>query len=1035
MIEAIIRLSLRYRLLVVLGVGAVALIAGAALPAAHYGVFPEFAPPTVQIQTNASGLDPREIEHAVTERLEQGLSGLRGIAAIRSQSSTGLSVIDLVFHGGTDIVADRASVAGRLASLTASLPPHTVPVIVPRQSATGTAVEIGLDAPGMSLMRLSAITETTVRPALLAVPGVANVVVFGLALPRLDIRLNRRALLASGFGLNQVATAAHDASALLGGGFIDTGNQQLLLDAHGQARTAAALAHSLLGEHDGLPVTLGDIADITTAPPPRFGAALIHGQPGLLLIVSSLAGADTLRVAHGAERALATIAPALRRQGIHIDGHALAPSGFVREALGDLARVLLIGAVLILIVLLLALRDWRIALISFVSIPVALLIATLVLRALGVTMNTMTLAGLAIALGEIVDDAVVDIENINRRLIKNRARATPLPVLRVIRDASVEVRGAIIFATLSVAAMFTPVLLLGGVAGRLFAPLGIAYIAAIIASLFVALTLTPALAGLLLARRTGGAAHVPMPTARSAYGSVLDISARRGGLLALIALVFVIGMGASLPLVRTRFLPQFREQDMIAHYLAAPGTSIETMLAIGRHVAAILGRMPEVADVVEHVGRATLGNGHPDVNKAEVDITLSHSGNAHNAVAERKILAAIDTVPGVRWWANSFLTERIHETLSGFTAPLVISVYGDTLAAISVDTGRILHAIRPIHGIIVAAVAAPPNMPELAITPNRAAMLRYGVTARAVLTAIRTGYEGDRVGQVYQGSLIEPIVITLAPARRADPGALPDLPIEAIDHRIVPLGRIARIRQTGTPALILHDAGRTEQVITVNTRAGDGDAVLAAIRRRIDGLHLTGNAYVTYGGSAVAGGAARRSLLIHAVMALVIIAGLLALALKSARGVALMALGLPFALSGGIAATWLFLGGTISLGAMVGLVTVFGLSLRNGLLLLIHYRRLVQNDGLVWSAATARRGAMDRLPAILITATVTAIGLLPLAIANGAPGDEIEGPMAIVILGGLLTATSLTLLLLPRLAARYLRIGPAVDDGLDPPTT
>ncbi|SIQ72081.1 MULTISPECIES: efflux RND transporter permease subunit [Acidiphilium] len=1035
MIEAIIRLSLRYRLLVVFGIGAVALFAAAALPAAHYGVFPEFAPPTVQIQTNAAGLDPREIEHAVTDRLEQGLSGLPGIAAIRSESSTGLSVINLVFHGGTDVAADRASVAGRLTSLTASLPPRAVPVIMPRQSATGTAVVIGLDAPAMPLMRLSAITQTTIRPALLAVPGVANVVVFGLALPRLEIQLNRRALLASGFGLNQVAAAAHDASALLGGGFIDTGNQQLLLDAHGQTRSAAALAQSLLGEHGGLPVTLGDVAQITTAPPPRFGAALIHGKPGLLLIVSSLAGADTLHVAHGAEQALAAISPALRRQGIDIDAHALAPSGFVREALSDLGRVLLIGAVLILVVLLLALRDWRIALISFVSIPVALLVATLVLRALGITMNTMALAGLAIALGEIVDDAVVDIENINRRLIENRVRAMPLPVLRVIRDASVEVRGAIIFATLCVAVMFTPVLLLGGVAGRLFAPLGIAYLAAIIASLFVALTLTPALAGLLLARRTGGVAHVPMQSARSAYGRLLDVTARRAGLLALIALVFVIGMGASLPLVRTRFLPQFREQDMIAHYLAAPGTSIKTMLTIGRHVAAVLGRMPEVADVVEHVGRATLGNGHPDVNKAEVDITLSRSGNAHNATAERKILAAIDTVPGVRWWANSFLTERIHETLSGFTAPLVISVYGDTLAAISADAGRILHSIRPIKGVIVAAVAAPPNTPELSIIPKRAAMLRYGVTARALLTAIHMGYAGDRVGQVYQGSLIEPIVITLRQARRADPDALRSLPIEAIDHRIVPLGLVAHIRQTGAPSLILHNAGRTEQVITVHTRPGDGDAVLAAIKRRIAALHLTGNAYVTYGGSAVAGGAARRSLVTHAGIALVVIAALLALALKSARGVALMALGLPFALAGGIAAAWLFLGGTISLGAMVGLVTLFGLSLRNGLLLLIHYARLVQTDGLAWSAATARRGAMDRLPAILITATVTAIGLLPLALANGAPGDEIEGPMAIIILGGLFTATMLTLLLLPRLASRYLRIGPSLNDGLDPPRT
>lgn len=1030
MIEAIVRIALRYRVMVVLAVLGLAVLAGAALPDAHYGVFPAFAPPTVQIQTNAPGLNPREVEHVVTDRLEQGLSGLPGIAALRSQSGAGLSVVNLVFHGGTDVAADRALVAGRLASLAAGLPAGVVPVIMPMQSATGTAVVVGLDAPGMSLMRLSALTETIVRPALLAVPGVANVVVFGLAPPQLEIQLDRRALLASGFGVSAVGAAARDASGVLGGGFIDTGNQRILLDAHGQAADAAVLAHSLLGMRDGLPVTLGDVARVVTAPPPRFGAALIHGRPGLLLIVSSLAGADTLRVAHGAEVALASVAPGLRRQGVRIDPQALAPSGFVREALNDLGRVLLIGAGLILIVLLLALRDWRIALISFVSIPVALLVATLVLRGLGIGMNTMALAGLAIALGEIVDDAVVDIENINRRLIENRALAVPRPVLRVILAASVEVRSAIVFATLCVGAMFTPVLMLGGVAGRLFAPLGVAYLAAIGASLVVALTLTPALAALLLTRRTGSA-HVPMQAARRLYGWVLDRTARLGVVLLGVALVLVVGMAVSVPLLRTQFLPVFREQDMIAHYLAAPGTSIDTMLAIGVRAAAVLRRMPEVADVVEHIGRATLGNGHPDVNKAEVDITLSRSGNAHNAASERKILAAIDTVPGVRWWANSFLTERIHESLSGFTAPLVISVYAASLGDIATDAGRIVQSVRTIPGVVVAAVAAPPDTPTLAIVPDRADMLRYGVTARALLSAIRLGYAGDVVGQVYRGSLVEPIVLTLGDARRRDPAALASLPVATIDHRVVTLGDVARISQTVAPSLILHDAGRIEQVVTVDVKPGREDAVLAAARRRIAALHLTGNAYVTYGGSAVAGGAARVALLIHAGMALVVIVALLALALRSARAVGLMVLGLPLALAGGLASAWLFLGGTISLGAMVGLVTVFGLSLRNGLLLLIHYYRIVRSDGVAWSPAAARLGAMDRLPAILITATVTAIGLLPLALANGAPGDEIEGPMAIVILGGLLTATALTLVLLPRLAARYLRVGPAVSDGLD----
>jgi CzcA family heavy metal efflux pump len=1024
MLPAIIRLSLRFRLVVVLAAAGVALLAAAALPNAHYGVFPEFSAPTVEIQTGVPGLGPREIELSVTDRLEQGLGGIPGVAAMRSQSSAGISVISLVFHGGTDVNLDRERVAGRLASLIASLPSGAQPVIMPMQSATGTAVEIGLDAPGMSLTRLSTITATVIRPALLAVPGVANVVVFGSVLPQLDIRLRPAALIDSGFGLAAVARAASRSSALLGGGFLDTGNQRIMLEAHGQAGDAAALADSLLGYRGATPVTLGDVAHVVAAAPPRYGAALVHGKPGLLLIVSSLYGANTLKVAGGAEAVLATLAPTLTRRGIHIDPQALAPANFVREALTNLGHVLLIGAVLILILLLLALRDWRIALISFVSIPMALLIATVVLRLLGITLNTMALAGLAIALGEVVDDAVIDIENINRRLIENRARENPAPALAVIMRGSVEVRSAIIFATLCVAVMFAPVIVLGGVAGRLFAPLGIAYLAAIFASLLVALTLTPALAALLLAHRRNGAAHVPMAAARRAYAWVLDRTGGNGRFLLALPVLLVLAMAASLPFLHVRFLPEFREQDMIVHYLAAPGTSIHTMLAIGRHVAAKLETLPEVGDVVEHIGRAALGNGHPDVNKAEVDITLSRRGNANTGASEKRILAAIDDVPGLRWWSNTFLTERIHETLSGFTAPLVISVYGSQFTDVSHDAARIARAIRALPGIDTAAVAAPPDTPVLSITPDRDAMVRYGLTARSVLAAIRAAYVGDRVGQIYRGTLIEPIVVTMPLSVRADPASLSRLPVTNAQGHILLLGMVAKIRQTIAPALILHDAGRLVQVVTVQSAPGHSASVLTSVQRRISALHLTGDDYVAYGGSAVAGAAAQRSLLVHAGSALVVILILLGLALREARAVLLMTLGLPFALAGGIASAWMFLGGGLSLGALVGLVTLFGLSLRNGLLLLIHYRRLVRQEDRPWNADTARRGALDRVPAILITATVTALGLIPLAIAAGSPGDEIEGPMAIVILGGLFTAAMLTLLVLPGLAARFLQFPP-----------
>lgn len=1021
MLTGIVRAALRYRLVVVLAVAGFALIEAAHLPYAHYGVFPEFVPPSVQVQTAAPGLDPRGVERAVTDRIEQGLGGLAGLAALRSQSAAGVSVVDVVFHGGTNVYRDRERVAGRLAAIGAGLPRGAVPVIVPMQSATGTAVDIGLEAPGMSLMRLTAIAQTLVRPALRAVPGVANAVMFGAAPPQLDIETKPAALLATGFGLNAVAAAAHRASAVLGGGFFDTGNQQILLQAHGQTRTARELGDSLLGMRDGVPVLLRDVATVREAAPPRFGAALIEGRPGILLIVSSLYGANTLAVADGAEKAMARIGPALRAEGVIVVPDALAPGDFTREALADLGHVLLIGAALILIVLILALRDWRIALISFVSIPVSLLAAVAALQFFGMTLTTMALAGLAIALGEVVDDAVVDIENISRRLRENARLAEPAPALRVILHASVEVRSAIVFATASVAVMFMPVLVLGGVAGRIFAPLGIAYIAAIAASLVVALTLTPALAALLLRGPGHETVSPTIAAARRIYARGLERAARGGRVFILVGLIAVVAAAASLGFLRVSFLPSFREQDVIAHYLAAPGTSIDTMLAIGRRALAKLKGDPDVGQVVLHVGRASLGNGHAGVNKAEIDITLSRTGNARPVAAGRRILAKIGDVPGVRWWENTFLTERIHESLSGFAAPLTISVFGPKLVELSADARRIARVVGTIPGVAAANVAAPPNTPAVSVTPERAALARYGLTARGVLGAIRAAYAGETVGKVYRGLLVEPIVVTLPRAMRRDPGTLAGLPVSGAGGRVVPLGLVARIHSTEAPALILHNGGRRVQVVTVETAPGQGGAVLAAAQRRIARLHLAaGDYYVAYGGSAVAGAKARRSLLMHAGIAFVAILALLSIALRDGRAVALLALGLPFALAGGIGVAWIFLGGAVSLGAMVGLVTLFGLSLRNGLLLLIHYRRLVTVEGLEWGWETARRGAMDRLPAILITATVTALGLLPLAVAAGSPGDEIEGPMAIVILGGLVTATMLTLFLLPRLAAYFL---------------
>ena len=1023
MMTAIVRSCLTFPRLVLLAGLALMLVGALATVDARYDVFPEFGQPTVVIETTAAGLAPEQIEALVTAPVEFAVNGVPSLVTLRSQSMTGLSVVTAVFHGDTDVYRDRQLVAERLAPLAGSLPDRAMPVIAPLQSSTGTVLTIGLRAPKLSLIQLTEIARWTIRPALLAVPGVADAVIFGAQPEQLQVQFDPQRLIEAGIGLDQLTAAAKSASMVNGTGVIETGNQQIVIQARGQATTPAALTDSLLLRHGNQSVTIGDVAHVTTASMPPLGAALVGTHPGLLVVVGSQYGANTLRVTHGLDKALVVLAPALQRDGVIVEADALRPASFITTSLRHLRNSLAIGAVLIVMVLFLALRNWRTAVISFAAIPLSLLAAILLLNQFGFSLDTMSLGGLAIAIGEVVDDAVVDVENIHHRLRENAARPRPWPVPWVVLRASLEVRGAIIFATFSVVLMFLPVLHLSGVAGRLFGPLGVAYIAAILSSLLVALTLTPALALLLLGKAPLEAADPPlMARAKRVYDRALR-SVDRHALLAtgVIALLCVAAF-ASTPALRTRFLPQFHEDQLILHFRTIPGTSLRTMLAIGQQAAEVLTRMPEVAHMVLHAGHATLSNGHGGTNKAEMDVTLTPRGSAEGAKVQHRLLQAVEGAPGVHWTANTFLVERIHETLSGHTAPVVVTIYGNDLAALDQDAGRVAAAMRAVPGAAGVTIQAPPGTPEVSIALDRAALTRYGFTADQVLSAIHTSYAGATVARVYTGSRSFPIVVVLPPDMRADPTALLSTPLVNAEGTLVRLGTVAHIQPQSGRSLILHEAARRVQVVTANV-AGGGGAFVARARDRLASVHLNPGDYISIGGTATASGQSQVELLLFGLLALAAVAALLAIALREGRLVTLLLGNIPFALAGGIAAVWVT-GLTVSLGAAVGFVTVFGITLRNGLMLLSHYRTLVLEEGLPWSNETARIGALHRLAPILMTALVTALGLLPIAAGSHLPGQEIEGPMATVILGGLCSSTLLTLLIMPMLAARFAKITP-----------
>ena len=1023
MLRSIVKHSLAYPWLVTL---ATVMLGGAgvnSLMRANYDVFPKFAPPIVSIDTLVPGLAPQDVETLVTTPIENAVNGVPGLAKLRSQSVSGLSVVTATFRGNTDLYRDRELIAERIASVAPLLPAGARSQLAPSQSATGTVLDIGLTSSRLSLIDLTELARATIRPALLAVPGVANVVIFGARPKQWQVRIEPKTLLSAHLGLNQVIEAAAAGSAVRRAGVVETENQRFVMQSHGQAADLSQLGQTVINRQAATPLTLSAVAELSVGSAPPIGAALIGQKPGLLLVVSGQYGANTLKVANGLQHVLDQLAPALARDGVELDRHALQPATFIIEALKDLRNSLLIGAGLILVVIAIALHNWRVALISFATIPLALLLAILVLSTFGLTLDTFSLGGLAIALGIVVDDSIIDIENIRRRLHENQTRPEPAPRLRVILNASLEVRTPIIFATLAIVVIFLPIFALTGIAGRLFAPLAIAVSVAILVSLLLALTLTPALAALLL--RSGGIADAD-PTfvriARQLHRRGLGFVRRHGRAGLALCTVFTLAAVVSIAFLPTRFLPRFHENDVIAHFLAPPGTSLSQMLRIAQSSVEKLQKLPQVAHVVAHVGHANLGNGHADINKAELDITLSASGNRNSTQSERAILAAIDVVPGVRFWANTFLTERIHEVLSGTTAPIVIHLFGNDLHAIDADSRRVAAALRRLPGAKTITIAAPASTPSISIRLHREALVHYGFQPQTVLEAIEAGSIGREVGRVYGAGTSWPIVVLLPEVRRPDAATVGALPLIDGKGRIVPLGALATIENYDGRSVILHENAQRVQNITVQIAGSAADAFLVQARKVLAGLKLSPGTYLAFGGTATASRAAQWALLLFGLASLAAIFALVTVALGRARPAALLAVNLPFALLGGIAALWI-VRLPLSLGAAVGLVTVFGITLRNGLMLLSHYKHLVRYEGFAWSRETAERGAVERVVPVLLTALVTALGLLPLAIGTSLPGQEIEGPMAIVILGALITSTPLTLLALPGLASWLLRPG------------
>jgi CzcA family heavy metal efflux pump len=1024
MLRAIVAFSLRFRGIVI----------ALACLAFGYGIYsalnakldayPEFAPPQVVIQTEAPGLASEQVETLVTQPVETVLLGMNDVASIRSRSIQGLSVITIIFREGTDVYRARQLVGERLLVVASQMPAGvSAPVMAPLTSATAVFLTAGLTSKTLKPMDLWSFAYWTMRPRLLAVPGVANLTIYGGGVRQLQIQVKPQRLLAYGLSISQVLAAARRATGVEGAGFVENANQRVVIRTEGQSITPAQLGDAVVATVDGTSARMRDVARVEWAPRPLIGDAAIFGKPGVILVLASQYGANTLAVTRRTEAALRDLTPALKAESITLFPHLFRAADFIQTSVTDIRSSLLLGGALVAIVLTLFLYNLRTAFISLTAIPLSLLIAIIVLDRMGATLNTITLGGLAIAIGEVVDDAIIDVENIFRRLRENRTGADPRPVFNVILDASLEVRSAVVYATFVVALVFFPVLSMTGVQGKIFAPLGVAYILAILASLGVALTLTPALSAVMLPRARLEAETRFVRWLKQLHRRSLEALFHHPRMLAAAVAGLCILAIATLPFFGGSFLPELQENSFIVHMAGIPGTSITESMRTGREVSAALMRDSDITSIAQRVGRGVLGEDTLGPQESEFDVTVKPRPGEQVDKAQERIRRILSRFPGYDFGLNSFLTERIEETLSGETADVVVRIFGHDLDALDRAADAVARVLHGTRGGVDIRVQAPGGMPEMVVRLHPKRLVQFGFMPLDVLSAIRTAYQGTVVAQTYSGNRIFGVSVILDPADRLDPEAVGGLMLQNREGSLVPLRALASIRlETGRYA-ILHNGGRREQIVTCNVAGRALDSFVAEAQRKIDRLKLPPGAYIEFGGAAQARASALREILLNSLIAAVLIFILLYFAFGNLRNLGLVLINIPFALVGGVLAAWLG-GGYLSLGSIVGFVTLFGITTRNSIMMISHFEHLVANEGMAWGRETALRGAAERLLPILMTATVTALGVLPLALASETPGREIEGPMALIILGGLFTSTALNLLVLPSLALRYGRFEP-----------
>lgn len=1029
--NTLIKTALQFRLLVIVLAVALIVVGVRTSDDVPLDVFPEFAPPLVEIQTEAPGIATEDVESLITVPIENAVNGIPFVQTVRSKSVLGLSSVRMIFEPGMDLLVARQLVQERLALASSTLPMVArPPVILPPLSSLSRCLKIGLWSDTQTQMDMTVLTKWTIRPRLMAIAGVANVAVWGEKEPQLQVVVDPDRLRANNITLDSVLQTVRDATAVGAGGFVDTANQRLALRhvpavyspeqlgdivisfrPSGGPTAQPSNAAAMILPAPPTPLRIKDVAEVTYDYAPPIGDAIINSRLGLLLIVEKQPWANTLDVTQNVEKAMAELKPAMGE--VEYDTTVFRPATFIERALTNLGHSMLLGCVLVVIVLLLFLFDWRCAVISATAIPLSLLAAIMVLYYRGGTVNTMVLAGLVIALGEVVDDAIIDVENIMRRLRINAKLETPRSNFAVVLAASMEVRSAVVYATVIVVLAFLPVFFLTGLAGAFFRPLAAAYILAILASLAVALTVTPAMSLILLPksaqRRSTDGPLVRM--FKRIYRDVLGFALRlKWGTLAITAILFGC-LVSTIPQLGEQLMPKFRETDFLMHWVEKPGIGIDAMNRITIRASDELMAVDGVRNFGSHIGRATVADEVVGPNFTELWISIDDDQNYDETVAE--VQEIVDGYPGLYRDLLTYLTERIKEVLTGTSASIVVRVYGPDLQQLRSTAKEIESVIKPIKGVTTLKVEPQVLVPQIAIDLKPEAASQFGLTPGMLMNSVTTLVNGVRVGEMYRDQAIFPVVVVGDKKLRTDLATLGDLMIDTPSGAQVPLRSVATTTIVPAPNAIAREGASRKLDVTCNVEGRD----LASVASDIEAAVLANVDFKTgyhpeFLGEYAEAKASRQRLLLLSLGSILAITIILYIDFESWQLVLLILLALPLALASGLLGVFAG-GGIVSLGSLVGFVTVLGIAARNAIMLISHYRHLAIEEPGLSAKELILRGAEERLAPILMTALTTGLALVPLIYSGELPGQEIEYPMALVILTGLVGATVVNLLVLP----------------------